>query len=352
MDSSKEILFFFSALGSFNALLLSCYLIFINKGKHLSNFFLGLLLLALSIRIGKSVFFYFNHDLSKNYLQIGLSACFFIGPLLFYFTKSIIEKRKIIPVGWKLSLGILFIIITTVGIIVPYKTYPEIWRSHIIYSIYIVWFLYIIASGIVIKNIIKRKIFRFNEVMQPYENWLLLVYFSNIIIFLSYVMSILKVNFIYINGAVLFSLLLYISILAFFSRKRTDSLFSLTTIKYINKKVDDVDASFLIEKIMKQMDEKKRYRHPNLTLNGFATEINISSHQLSQLLNDNLGKNFTTFVNEYRINEACSLLLTNDKFTLEGVGYEVGFSSKSTFFSTFKKIKGSTPLIFQQNNKK
>ncbi|WP_310557605.1 helix-turn-helix domain-containing protein [Flavobacterium sp.] len=351
MNSSREILFFFSLLGVFNGLILGSYLIFINKGKHLSNYFLGLLLFALSIRIGKSVFFYFNHGLSKIYLQIGLSACFFIGPLLFFFTKSIVEKRKTTPNNWKLHLTLLFIVIAIIGIVVPYITYPELWGSHIIPFIYTIWFLYILASGIIIKDIIKRKLIKTSDGIQPNENWLLLVYFSNVLIFLFYAMSILTIYFIYINGAILFSLLLYISILAFFFRNKTDSLFSLTTIKYVNKKVNDADANFLIEKIKKIMNEKKRYQNPNLSLNEFATEVNISSHQLSQLLNDNLGKNFTTFVNEYRINEACNLILTNDKFTLEGVGYEVGFSSKSTFFSAFKKIKGSTPLNFQQNNK-
>lgn len=75
-------------------------------------------------------------------------------------------------------------------------------------------------------------------------------------------------------------------------------------------------------------------------------------HQLSQVLNDNMGKNFTVFINEYRINEACNIIVSDNKLTLEGIGYEVGFNSKSTFFSTFKKLKGTTPAMFLQNASK
>jgi hypothetical protein len=87
MDTGSYLLFFLSALGVFNSIVLSAYFIFFKKEKKLADVLLGGLLLALSIRVGKSVFFYFNHHLSKTYLQIGLSACFLVGPLLALFVR-------------------------------------------------------------------------------------------------------------------------------------------------------------------------------------------------------------------------------------------------------------------------
>ncbi|MCY1561652.1 YSIRK-targeted surface antigen transcriptional regulator [compost metagenome] len=95
------------------------------------------------------------------------------------------------------------------------------------------------------------------------------------------------------------------------------------------------------------MHEKGLYKNPNLTLQDLSQEINISSHQLSQFLNNNLGKNFTSYVNEFRINEACKIITSSDKLTLESIGYDVGFNSKSTFFVAFKKHTGTTPLNYQ-----
>ena len=88
MLSSHELLFFFSALGAFNGFLLSLYFAVNAKKKIFANYFLSLLLLVLSIRIIKSVFFYFNPHLSNTFIQIGLSACILIGPFLFLYLRS------------------------------------------------------------------------------------------------------------------------------------------------------------------------------------------------------------------------------------------------------------------------
>lgn len=100
MEVSRELLFFFSALGAFNGLLMALYFIFIAKPKHISNVFLGLFLLMLSIRIGKSVFFYFNPDLAFSYLQFGLTGCLFIGPFLYFYVKSVVSKTDTSVVKW------------------------------------------------------------------------------------------------------------------------------------------------------------------------------------------------------------------------------------------------------------
>ena len=125
--SDRLLLFFFSGLGAFNGLLLSIYFLFFARPKHISNRFLGALLLMLSIRIGKSVFYHFNHGLSKNYLQLGLTACFMIGPFLFLYIKSKKPSWDQNKNGWiyQLLVLILFVSFVVVGLIYPYQYYPE-----------------------------------------------------------------------------------------------------------------------------------------------------------------------------------------------------------------------------------
>jgi AraC-like DNA-binding protein len=79
-----------------------------------------------------------------------------------------------------------------------------------------------------------------------------------------------------------------------------------------------------------------------------ARKINISGHQLSQLLNDNLGKSFAAYINEYRIDRACELIANDRGIKLEEIGYEVGFNSKSTFYTAFKKHRGTTPSLYKE----
>ncbi|SHH48132.1 helix-turn-helix domain-containing protein [Flavobacterium johnsoniae] len=347
MDTGKELLFFFSALGSFNGIILGVYFFFFTKKKFLTNYFLGALLFALSIRIGKSVFIYFHPELPKMYLQLGLTACFFIGPCLYYFLRSAVEEINVMPKSWKMMLLFWGILIVSVGILYPYEIYPTLWSFYFIRIIYFQWFVYILFSGFTIRGVLK-KIFNTKEKASPSEIWFGTLFLGTFLLFLFYFLAIMGASTAtYISGAVVFSFILYLIISILLYRKKTDDLFLLNSQKVSGKKIDAAEAVIISEKLENIMNEKSLYKNPNLNLQDLSREINISSHQLSQFLNNNLGKNFTSFVNEFRINEACRIITSNDKLTLESVGYDVGFNSKSTFFAAFKKHTGTTPLNYQ-----
>ncbi|MWB93416.1 helix-turn-helix domain-containing protein [Flavobacterium sp. GA093] len=347
MDTGKELLFFFSALGAFNGIILGVYFFFFTKKKYLTNYFLGALLFALSIRIGKSVFVYFDPELPKMYLQFGLTACFFIGPCLYYFIKSAVDEINVMPKMWKFTLLFWAVVIITAGFLYPYAAYPELWGGYFIRIIYLQWFVYIVFSGFVIREILK-KIISKKYTTTPAEMWFGMLFLGNVLLFLFYFLSIIGApGATYISGGVVFSFILYLIISILLYRKKTEDLFLLNVQKNSGKKMDSAEAKKLSDKLGAIMNEKSLYKNPNLTLQDLSKEINISSHQLSQFLNNDLGKNFTSFVNEFRINEACKIITSNDRFTLESVGYDVGFNSKSTFFAAFKKHTGTTPLNYQ-----
>ena len=133
------------------------------------------------------------------------------------------------------------------------------------------------------------------------------------------------------------------------NRKSKSHLKELSEQKYLDKKIEDQVAKEWISQLNDLMSQTQLYKTPNLKLKDIAHKIDISPHQLSQLLNDNLGKSFSSFINEYRIQAACQLITKSHHLSLEGIGKEVGFNSKSTFFSTFKKMKGMTPSQFKSN---
>jgi AraC-like DNA-binding protein len=347
MDFSKESLFFFSALGAFNGLVLSIYFLFFTRRKKTSNYFLGALLLMLSVRIGKSVLYYFNSSLLQIYLQIGLSACWFIGPLLFYFIKSEREQVKKVPTRWTGSILSLLAIIIVVGLIFPYQQYPHIWNKYIVQLIYTQWGIFLLLASIELNDIIKR-MGRPTQ-LKPSEVWLLVIFAINLIIFICYLWALLgHSKGWYISGAVSFTFALYIIALNLLYRRKNEDLFPAIQGRYANKKLSKEDEQLMLTRLQKAMVDRNLFRNPNLKLNDLA---DVSAHQLSQLLNDNLGKGFSLFINEYRIEEACKILSTNENLTVEAISDEVCFNSKSTFFSTFKKLKGMTPAMYQQSVK-
>jgi AraC-like DNA-binding protein len=344
MTLGKEILFFFSALGAFNGLLLSAYLFFFAKKRGLSHYFLGILLLASSIRVGKSVLLNFDHHLPKIYLQIGLSACFFIGPALYFFLKSSLAPVKRLPTSWKIHLTVLFSLVLIGGILFPYPTHPLVWNRIYVPIIYTEWAVYIALSGILVKDILKKIILKYRDT-KAFDRWLSSVYSINVLIFATYLWA--YWGGVYISGAITFSFVVYIGVFILINRKTNDDLL-LNPLRSNHKKVSDAEAQRWLTHLEELMAEKRLFKNPNLKLQDLADAMNLSAHQLSQFLNDHIGKNFTHFVNEHRINEACKLLETNTLLSVEGIGDEVGFNSKSTFFAAFKKIKGLTPAAYQQ----
>jgi AraC-like DNA-binding protein len=348
MNEHKYILFFFGALGVFNGLILGIYFLFFPRKKSLSTFFLGCMLMALTIRIGKSVFVYFNPGLAKIYLQIGLSACFLIGPSLFFFTKATIEQPARLPRSWKIHIAALLAILVIAGIPFPYATYPELWGQYFIRIIYAVWLVYIVASGIQLKHLLPA-LFKTNTGIKASEKWLLVVFFANVVIYLSFMLALFgHLGKFYFGGALIFSVILYSMICVHLYKRKADHQFYGPPAKKPHKKTNDPDAAALVQKLEDVMTGKELYKNPNLSLGDLAKAVNVSGHQLSQVLNDILGKNFTSYINEYRINEACRMMAANHPFSLEAMGYEVGFNSKSTFYTAFKKIKATTPLLYKE----
>lgn len=350
MNIGQQILFFVSALGAFNGIVLGLYLFFSKRKKTVPTIFLCILLLAISIRVMKSVFLYFHPSLPKIYLQIGLSACFLIGPSLYYFFRSVLQKVTVIPNSWKWVWGALAGVIVVTGILVPYEIDPYSWRHFITYVIYGQWMLYLVATGILLKNLLKTFLVNPSTLNETEKFWLLL-YLSNCIICLTYILSWSGVAcYLYISGPVLLSILLYLTIFYHLNGAKFDN--TPLSVKPEKKKIATTDALVWIEKLENVILDKKLYQDANLKINDLARHINITSHQLSQLLNDNLGKSFSTYINEYRIREACQLISCSGHLTFEAIGYEVGYNSKSTFYAAFRKITATTPALYKENLEK
>lgn len=124
--------------------------------------------------------------------------------------------------------------------------------------------------------------------------------------------------------------------------------------QYQKSGLDKREAQRYAEKLYKTMEEKKLYRNSDLKLSDLAEELDISSHNLTEVINSYIGKNFYDFVNSYRIEEVKRNITGpgSKDLTLLAVGLNAGFNSKSTFNAVFKKQTGMTPSQFrkQQQN--
>ena len=100
-----------------------------------------------------------------------------------------------------------------------------------------------------------------------------------------------------------------------------------------------------LKQLMNYMDEKTPYLDGKLSLKEVALALEISTNHLSQVINENLEKNFFDFVNGYRVDLVKEKMSdpSNKNFTLLALAYDCGFNSKSSFNSIFKKYTELTP---------
>lgn len=118
---------------------------------------------------------------------------------------------------------------------------------------------------------------------------------------------------------------------------------------YSRSLLTGLNVDSLMLKLESLMTEKNLYREDTINLADTAASLGITHHQLSQLLNERLSMNFNTYINSYRIEEAKKLLVANPDRTVLTIAYEVGFNSKSSFYESFTKITGITPVEYRKN---
>lgn len=104
-----------------------------------------------------------------------------------------------------------------------------------------------------------------------------------------------------------------------------------------------------LNRLMQCMKEEEPFTDGELTLQKLAEGLSIPPHHLSQVINERLGQTFSDFINSYRIEEAKRRLLNPayKHLSLLGIAVDVGFNSKSSFNSVFKKHTNMTPSEFR-----
>lgn len=120
--------------------------------------------------------------------------------------------------------------------------------------------------------------------------------------------------------------------------------------KYLSPIIPSEKIDFYLKRLFVLMDEEKSYRDSELSLSVLAEKLGLTGHQLSELLNDKLKQNFNDFINSYRVEEAKKLLV-DPKFAdykVFTIAMEVGFNTKATFNTAFKKFTAMTPTEFRE----
>jgi AraC-like DNA-binding protein len=144
-----------------------------------------------------------------------------------------------------------------------------------------------------------------------------------------------------VTGAMVSALTLFLYPRFLYSMRRADA-------SPVGKHKPAFDPSFIkrlnleLEKIMK---EEKPYLNPDYTLRQLAQTVGVPLHKLSAFFNQAAGKNFSDYLNQWRIHHCLELLEEKklNNLNLQGIATKCGFNNRNTFSIAFKKVTGKTP---------
>lgn len=342
----------------FQGCLLSLFILISNKKKLKSDLILALIIGTLSIQI-LGIFLVYRNIFTDFFRSINSLYNFLYGPLLYfycqYITFSDFRFRKIHFVHFLPFLIVLSVIVFTQGNVNQSSLY-------VLYAIQILAYIAICLVDInKYKKVIKDNYSKLEWLNLGWLQWTFIMFTLIVLVdVIQFGTFHFNFNTYYLELTVYILVLSTINLLYFkglsssgvssgFNKDDLALSSSMSPRKRRNTSSDENKG--LIHQLESHLDATESFKNPNLTIGLLAEEINIPKRTISELINDHYDQNFVDFINTYRINCAKKRLMNpmDSNETILEVMYEVGFNSKSSFNTAFKKKTGNTPTQFKSS---
>lgn len=329
----QNVILILGCLGIAQALFLTIYLLTLKTGNKQANVLLGLVLLGLTIRIGKAVIYNYTY-LGPWTRNLGISGLLMVGPCLWLYGKALFKKDKaflpkhIIHIAPFAFFALFSKIIPNHGDLVSLIPYSLV-QIHLGVYLGCAWYLIYHAYG---------------SVQSRLWSWYLGITLGVTIIWMLYVGIFIGFVPFYLLGATSFSFLIYLFSFLFLKKHH----FILE--KYAQSSVDPSKSKQLVKQVKKLFETEETYLNSNATLDVIAKQLDIKPRILSQAINENEQMNFSEFVNRYRIERAKALLIEPDRRQdkIATIAFDCGFGNLTSFNVEFKARVKITPSQYKK----
>ena len=295
-----------------------------------------------------------------------------LGPLLYLYIKSSVEKNfklKIVDILYFFPFFFGFLVLTRIYFLPQeqqIKFVEQFYKNEV--SVYEMFFRYFdiayravfVILSIKILNDYREKLKEEYAGLEKIDfGWLkqFLIYYL-LTIFVLLIVTVFNLNNDYrIILAIYLAIIMYVIGYKFMSLPAQAKVESLlpdkSGAKYRKSGLTEEKREKIKRRLRELVQKDKIFVNPELTIGKLAEILGESQNHVSQVLNEEFGKNFYEFINGYRV-EYAKELLVSDKYKNESIlsiAFEVGFQSKSTFNAVFKKLNNTTPSNFRKNFK-
>lgn len=118
--------------------------------------------------------------------------------------------------------------------------------------------------------------------------------------------------------------------------------------RYSKSTLGSINIDKQVARLDELMQRDRMYQNENLNLSKLAEAMELSGHQLSELINSHFGMSFSQYLRELRVNEAKQLLKNEPEASILSISMETGFKSQSNFYAAFKDLTGISPGAFRK----
>ncbi len=306
---------------------------FLLRDSRLDNKILALILIVLSLRMTKSIF-YTAMDLPLFIKNLGIAANTAVGPLLFLYGSVLLGKTRIAEKDFLHFIPSLAYVLFCNNI--PNEEGNLLWI--VTYGMVLVHsFIYVFFS---IRSYGKMQ----GNVDAGLRRWYIQITGALATIWLVYSLIFLTVIPTYSFGPLAFSILMFLLVYVGFNTRK---LFQIEGKKYAASKITDEEGEAILQQLKRLMESDRFYLRSDLSLTNLADALHISERDVSLVINKHTSQNFSSFVNGYRIEEAIERLNSNQDEKILAIAMDVGFNNLSSFNQAFKSITGRTPSEFR-----
>ena len=358
MEINYNIISLFDIIALVQGVVFGLILIFKNQTNR-PTLYLGLFLLTYSINLANAILSDSGLLLQRLYfIFLPINFFFLTIPFLYIYTNKLIQPISAKAQVLVLTTGIVEFLIFTGLYFLPKKLKRQVLHLDSLNTIYVSYQLISIIFSIVFLILII-KIIGQNQtkVLNYYSNaeamqlkWvknvalIILIYFVLSSISLLSPVPALENNLYYFLsfGNLIFIYWIGISGIR---QERVDIIDDNPKKTTSSIDLDTAQDKTNYKNIHHKISQEQLFKNPELNLPELANYLGFSRRELSRLINKYSGTNFNNFMNQFRVNQAMRILAdkANNQLNMVGVADEVGFKSKATFFTAFKKITGKTP---------
>lgn len=116
--------------------------------------------------------------------------------------------------------------------------------------------------------------------------------------------------------------------------------------KYESSSLADEEKTRLLERVQDILRQSEWICRSDFSLPQLAKLVGSNKTYVSQVINEHYGQTFNTILGDCRVKEACRRIDDHEhygQYTLESISESVGFKSRTTFTTSFKRLVGLTP---------